>query len=128
MSERRPKWMDKAACRGLDTDIFMPLRGENQKIKDAKQICAECPVQLECRNYGLQLQQLYDTHGIFGGWTRQQRSKELRRLGVTQRRFGSAEPGNMKHDTVAGYLTHIMAGEQPCARCAKHSQTLMVEC
>ena len=118
--------MDRAACKGLDPDLFMPLRGENQKIKDAKAICAECPVQLECRNYGLQLQQLYDTHGIFGGWTRQQRCKELRRQGVKQRRWGASEPGNMKHGTTLGYLTHLIAGEHPCLDCASHRQADLV--
>jgi WhiB family redox-sensing transcriptional regulator len=111
--------MKKAACKGIDPDLFMPLRGENLKIKKAKEICASCPVQLECRNYGLQLAQIYDTHGIFGGWTRQQRSKELRRLGLSQRRWGSGGPQNMKHGTKLGYLTHILAGETPCEICVE---------
>lgn len=115
----KPDWMKRAACKGIDPDLFMPVRGENLKIKKAKQICAECPVQLECRNYGLQLAQIYDTHGIFGGWTRQQRSKELRRLGLSQRRWGSGGPQNMKHGTKLGYLTHMLAGETPCTICVE---------
>ena len=93
--------MKRAACKGIDPDLFMPVRGENLKIKKAK------------------LAQIYDTHGIFGGWTRQQRSKELRRLGLSQRRWGSGGPQNMKHGTKLGYLTHMLAGETPCTICVE---------
>ena len=109
--------MKKAACKGIDPDLFMPLRGETLKIRKAKEICATCPVQLECRDYGLQLAQIYVTHGIFGGWTRQQRSKELKRLGLSQRRWGSGGPQNMRHGTKIGYLTHMLADEPACIIC-----------
>jgi len=40
------QWRTWAACRGLPFEIFFPLRGES--TKDAKSICSNCIVQLEC--------------------------------------------------------------------------------
>ncbi len=75
--------MNKAACKGMDPDRFMPLRGEMFKVKDAKRICNECPVRTECAEYGLQLSTMYDTHGIFGGLTRNERETILKERGLT---------------------------------------------
>ena len=74
-------FMSKAACKGMDAELFMPLRGENLKIRAAKQICNFCPVKSECAEYGLQISMLYDTHGIFGGLTRSEREMILRERG-----------------------------------------------
>ena len=74
-------FMSRAACKGMDAELFMPLRGENLKIRAAKQICNFCPVKSECAEYGLQLSTLYDTHGIFGGLTRSERELILRERG-----------------------------------------------
>ena len=72
--------MKRAACRGMDPNLFMPLRGENTKTKRAKEICATCPVLYDCRAYGLELAKQYDTHGIFGGLTKQERTVRLKHL------------------------------------------------
>jgi len=74
-------FMSRAACKGMDAELFMPLRGENLKIRAAKQICNFCPVKSECAEYGLQISTLYDTHGIFGGLTRSERELILRERG-----------------------------------------------
>ena len=52
------QWLDQAACRGVDTNIFMPLRGENVKVTTAKKICGECPVRQECLDDSLRQAQL----------------------------------------------------------------------
>jgi WhiB family redox-sensing transcriptional regulator len=74
-------FMNRAACKGMDPEMFMPVRGENLKIRAAKVICKQCPVQSECAEYGLQLAMIYDTHGIFGGLTRSERETILRERG-----------------------------------------------
>jgi WhiB family redox-sensing transcriptional regulator len=84
--------MKQAACRGMDPNLFMPVRGENTKTKQAKAICKDCVVLQQCRNYGLELAQQYDTHGIFGGLTRQERSARLREAGLTVRRSSDTIP------------------------------------
>ena len=56
------EWVTKAACRGLGTDMFFPMKGETQLSIAAKQLCRSCPVQEECYDYGKDEQ-----YGIWGG-------------------------------------------------------------
>ena len=67
------QWMDKAACRGADSSIFMPSnRGPFDPVKKAEALsyCNRCPVRAECIDYALS----FDiTIGIYGGLTQQQR-------------------------------------------------------
>ncbi len=81
MDDINRSFMSKAACKGMDPEMFMPVRGENLKIRAAKQICRSCAVQTDCAEYGLQLSTMYDTHGIFGGLTRSERETILRERG-----------------------------------------------
>lgn len=39
-------WRKRAACRGHDTDMFFPERGQN--VKPAKEVCHTCPVKKPC--------------------------------------------------------------------------------
>ncbi len=51
-------WKDHAACRGMPIDLFVHRLGERQivkRIKEAKAVCAGCPVRPECLNEALQL-------------------------------------------------------------------------
>jgi WhiB family redox-sensing transcriptional regulator len=117
IAEPTPPWFVDAACKGLNPNVFMPQRGENNKVKEAKKICEDCPVQQQCRDYGLRLSQLFDTHGIFGGWTRQERKKELERQGLNIRRWGTSDMSTVNHGSNAAYLMHTYAGEEPCELC-----------
>jgi WhiB family redox-sensing transcriptional regulator len=83
MSELNVSFMDQAACKGMDSELFMPIRGENLKIRAAKAICKDCPVRVECATYGLRLSTMYDTYGIFGGLTRSERAAILKHEGRT---------------------------------------------
>ena len=38
---KTPTWRQRAACRGVDPDIFYPVSDE--EAEDAKAICAQCP-------------------------------------------------------------------------------------
>lgn len=40
-----PGWRDRAACTGLDADIFDPDTG---RTAEALPVCAACPVRLSC--------------------------------------------------------------------------------
>ena len=42
----RPAWHARAACRGMGTRAFFPVRGETGA--EAKAICAACSVRREC--------------------------------------------------------------------------------
>lgn len=64
------KWMGKAACRGMDTNIFFPERGDNKTVEIAKAICSKCPVSDECYQYGER-----EKMGIWGGASTRQRER-----------------------------------------------------
>lgn len=44
-------WTPKAACRGANTEIFYPQRGDSEL--PAKQVCRGCQVKTECLTYAL---------------------------------------------------------------------------
>lgn len=55
-------WMERAKCKGMDTSLWFPIRGESQKI--ARSTCAVCPVADECWEYACRTDTSY---GIWGG-------------------------------------------------------------
>jgi len=96
-------WLEHAACRGADTNLFFPSSGDSSV--NAKAVCHTCPVQPECLQYAID-----NTikHGIWGGLTERQRRrirpKPLPWTGTT-------------HGTPAGYTWHITRHETPCWWC-----------
>lgn len=64
----RPTWHTRAACRGLDPDVFFPERGE--PVREAKAICATCPVQSQCLAHAIDNVERW---GVWGGTTDRQR-------------------------------------------------------
>jgi WhiB family redox-sensing transcriptional regulator len=59
---RDRSWMKDAACKGIDTNIFFPERGDMDTVAKALEICSECSVQKQCRDYGNS-----ERVGIWGG-------------------------------------------------------------
>lgn len=68
-----PEWMDRAACRYANPELFFPSCGEN--IGEAKRICATCPVRKQCLDHALRER---IEHGVWGGLSERSR-RELRR-------------------------------------------------
>jgi WhiB family transcriptional regulator, redox-sensing transcriptional regulator len=75
---REREWIHRAACKGMDTNIFFPDRGENVKVKLARTVCDGCPVKKECREYGDM-----ERYGFWGGTSVRRRQKD--RTGRTTR-------------------------------------------
>ena len=74
-------WQDRAACRGRDVVLFFGPDGERQPEREnrerrAKELCASCPVQLECLGYAVSRPEKY---GTWGGLNEDERSAERRR-------------------------------------------------
>ena len=84
----RIEWRSRAACRGIDPDLFFPVGSTGpatDHIAAAKMICYACQVQKECLEFALATRQEL---GIWGGrdeaerrdlrgTRRQQRSRRL---------------------------------------------------
>ncbi|HWG75033.1 MAG TPA: WhiB family transcriptional regulator [Acidimicrobiales bacterium] len=66
-------WRQRAACRGVDPDIFFPVSDE--EAEEAKAICAGCSVREACLEYALANRE-YD--GVWGGATERERRRLIR--------------------------------------------------
>jgi WhiB family redox-sensing transcriptional regulator len=67
-------WRQRAACRGVDPDIFYPVSEE--EAEDAKSICASCPVLETCLEWALTNR---ERDGVWGGATERERRRIVRR-------------------------------------------------
>src|SRR5438128_11384318 len=67
-------WQDRARCRDYDPEVFFPEKGGSSR--EAKRICAECPVRIECLNYALRRDERY---GVWGGMSERER-RRLKRM------------------------------------------------
>ena len=76
-SLKEREWMDRAACKGMDPNLFFPERGDIKGVNKAIDICNSCPVKAECREYGDM-----ETVGIWGGASTKRRKVERRQSAV----------------------------------------------
>ena len=68
-------WMDIAACRTVDADVFFPDPHpgpgvDRSSYSEARAVCDRCPVTAECLDYALRNHEKY---GMWGGTTPKQR-------------------------------------------------------
>ena len=66
-------WRQRAACRGVDPDIFYPVSDDDAGA--AKAICAQCPVREACLEYALVNR---ERDGVWGGATERERRRIVR--------------------------------------------------
>lgn len=76
--EKEMNWRNKAACKGVPTDVFFHNRGGNKyrdPYREAKQHCADCPVRLECLQWvmSMETEPTVGRYGYYGGMTPQER-------------------------------------------------------
>ncbi|MCW2622209.1 MAG: transcription factor WhiB [Frankiales bacterium] len=69
------EWQLQGSCRGMPSEVFFHPEGERGPRRAgreaaAKAICAQCPVQLICREHALASQEPY---GIWGGLSEHER-------------------------------------------------------
>lgn len=79
----RPAWMDEADCAGIGSDWWYPRAREDRASeigREAKRVCRNCPVRLECLEYALDIKEEY---GIWGGLTPGERRKIPRNIPLT---------------------------------------------
>lgn len=69
------KWRDRAECIGAPNEIFFPTSMSIYRYDQAKAICEICPVTQECLESVLDLEDLEDRWGVFGGLTPPERAE-----------------------------------------------------
>ena len=82
-------WRTNAACRGADSNLFIPDRGANgvAAVEKALAICATCTVRAECLEEALSRPELL---GVWGGKT------------AVERRYMRKDHAH-EHGTTTGY-------------------------
>lgn len=72
-------WMTRAACAGMDRELFYPAQSSAAAAVEPLQVCASCPVRLDCLRYAMQLESPSNRWGIWGGTTPDERATMHRR-------------------------------------------------
>ncbi len=81
------EWQVRAACRGPQAIVFFPpsyVERKDERVsreREAKEICALCPVREDCLAYALRIR---EPHGVWGGLNETERRQLLER-GVSSR-------------------------------------------
>jgi WhiB family redox-sensing transcriptional regulator len=70
---RNLAWQQRAACRGVDPDVFYPTSDE--ETAEAQAICATCTVREPCLEYALASR---ERDGVWGGATERERRRIIR--------------------------------------------------
>lgn len=70
-------WKTQARCIDADPEVFFPPEGVN--IREARAICATCPVQEQCLEYAIVNKIEF---GVWGGMSVHQRERLARRMKV----------------------------------------------
>ncbi len=79
------EWQERAACRGVDLEVFFPHLEPGRKVGDqqsakvdrAKAFCFDCPVSRQCLTLALTAEGgRHESHrfGVFGGLTPAERA------------------------------------------------------
>lgn len=72
----RPDWQERAACKGMPSEIFFPDNpgGQESVYNQALKFCENCEVQQKCLDFAMEFEiGKRDRFGMFGGKTPRQR-------------------------------------------------------
>lgn len=92
------KWLDRAACRHHDPELFFPIgdAGPGQaQIEEAKRVCRTCPVLGECRDWAITNLVPF---GVLGGLSENERAALACSLRARHRTAARAAHPDAGHD------------------------------
>ncbi|WP_277754896.1 WhiB family transcriptional regulator [Pseudactinotalea terrae] len=101
-------WRDEAQCAQTDPEAFFPDKGGS--TREAKMVCATCPVLQECLEWAIQTG---ETFGVWGGLTERERRAYARQHGLAfgSRRLPSADRDFEDYDDLDGLQDSDEAGD-----------------
>lgn len=101
-----PEWMTDALCAQVDPELFFPEKGGS--VKEAKLVCAACPVRSQCLDYAMKGG--YEITGVWGGTS----SFERRNLTTRREPFRRtpADVANRARELVAAGCSYAEVGRQ----------------
>jgi WhiB family redox-sensing transcriptional regulator len=76
-------WMSKAACKGMDVNMFFSPDGVNIP-SEVRTLCDACPVNTQCYVYA---ERYYIDDGTFGGLSPSQRRNKRKTHGRLSKKF-----------------------------------------
>jgi hypothetical protein len=89
------EWIDQADCAQVPladgADPWFPLHETAAGYRDARMICAECPVRRECLTDALARETKHTRHGMLGGLTPSERARIGSPKKDRSQRAGAAE-------------------------------------
>lgn len=65
-------WTRHRACTADQLPLFFPEFGEQHLIREAKRICADCPVRTECLDFAYRMEEPF---GVYGGMSANERRR-----------------------------------------------------
>ena len=74
---RVQSWVERAACKGADPETFH--HPSHAVLQQAKKVCLDCPVQMQCLNDALVRG---DQFGVWGGMEPEERRRLMQRVRV----------------------------------------------
>lgn len=73
------RWLEDAACKGMDLALFFPARGAS--LRPALEACDRCPVRRECLDEAMRTEDwAHQIHGVRGGLSARARADLHRRV------------------------------------------------
>lgn len=64
------EWRIRALCRDMSADLFFPA--DNESLKEAKEVCFQCPVRRACLNEAMLQHEIW---GVWGGLSERERRR-----------------------------------------------------
>ena len=112
-----PAWMTGGVCAQVDPELWFPEKGGS--TREAKALCARCPVHPECLAYALANDERF---GIWGGASERDR-RRLKRTANTQQRASVRAPD--KRTGVIRQLATTLTDPEIGARLGCSSRTVL---
>ena len=106
-----PEWMTDGVCAQVDPELWFPEKGGS--TREAKQLCARCPVHPECLAYALTNDERF---GVWGGASERDRRRMKRTLSKQQGPVRVPDPRTGVSRQLATRLTDSeIAGRLRCS-------------